>query len=174
MKLGVRYREQVYPIEIEQSQKNRDQFSVAIESGVYKTDQPLLVRVLSYSQHRWTLEIGGKIEDILLFEQRDKIWVDWRSQTFPIEVLSLRGQFSFESQRTEVAGPASVKAQMPGKVVELLNNLGDQVETGQGMAVIEAMKMQNELTAPKAGTVVVCHVRPGDPVDTGDVLFEIE
>lgn len=71
-------------------------------------------------------------------------------------------------------GHASIKAAMPGKVVRVLVGVGDQVEAGQGMLVVEAMKMQNELKAPRAGRVTSIEIKAGDSVSAGAVLAQIE
>jgi acetyl/propionyl-CoA carboxylase alpha subunit len=71
-------------------------------------------------------------------------------------------------------GPRPVKAPMPGRVVRLLVSVGDAVEEGQGVVVIEAMKMQNELKSPKAGRVVRVGAAVGDTVGSGDVLIVVE
>jgi biotin carboxyl carrier protein len=71
-------------------------------------------------------------------------------------------------------GPRPVKAPMPGRVVRVLVNVGDEVEEGQGVVVIEAMKMQNELKSPKTGRVVRVGAAVGDTVGSGDVLVVVE
>ena len=71
-------------------------------------------------------------------------------------------------------GPRPVKAPMPGRVVRLLVGVGDEVVEGQGVVVIEAMKMQNELKSPKAGRVVRVGAGVGDTVGSGDVLVVVE
>lgn len=63
---------------------------------------------------------------------------------------------------------------MPGRVVRVLVQRGDAVEASQGIVVIEAMKMQNELKSPKAGVVADVRVVPGDTVAAGDVLAIVE
>jgi biotin carboxyl carrier protein len=63
---------------------------------------------------------------------------------------------------------------MPGKIVRLLVAEGDSVEAGQGLLVVEAMKMQNEMKAPKAGCVVSLKAHEGATVAAGDVLATIE
>ncbi|HSB13592.1 MAG TPA: acetyl-CoA carboxylase biotin carboxyl carrier protein subunit, partial [Bryobacteraceae bacterium] len=65
-------------------------------------------------------------------------------------------------------------APMPGKVVRVLAAEGDLVEAGQGLLVVEAMKMQNEVKAPKAGRVAALAAREGGTVAAGDVLAVIE
>jgi biotin carboxyl carrier protein len=72
------------------------------------------------------------------------------------------------------AGRAQVTAPMPGKVVRVLVEAGQTVEAGQGVVVVEAMKMQNELKSPKAGTVVELRAREGVTVNAGDVLVIVE
>jgi biotin carboxyl carrier protein len=71
-------------------------------------------------------------------------------------------------------GRRRVMAPMPGKVVRVLVVQGDIVEAGQGIAVVEAMKMQNEMKAPKSGRIVALQAKEGQPVSAGDVIAEIE
>jgi biotin carboxyl carrier protein len=71
-------------------------------------------------------------------------------------------------------GPRPVVAPMPGRVVRLLVGLGDQVEAKQGVLVIEAMKMQNELKSQKSGRVTRIAIQPGASVQAGEVLIVIE
>ncbi len=70
-------------------------------------------------------------------------------------------------------GPKAIKASMPGRVVRVLAARGDAVEANQGVVVVEAMKMQNELKSPKAGVVAEVRVAAGDTVAAGDVLVVI-
>jgi biotin carboxyl carrier protein len=69
---------------------------------------------------------------------------------------------------------ARIVASMPGKVVRVLVNVGDQVDAGAGIVVVEAMKMQNEMKSPKAGTVATLHAEVGATVNAGDVLAIVE
>jgi biotin carboxyl carrier protein len=71
-------------------------------------------------------------------------------------------------------GSLQVTASMPGKIVRVLAAPGDQVEEGQGLVVVEAMKMQNEMKSPKAGRVVEVRTQAGATVSAGDVLVVIE
>ena len=71
-------------------------------------------------------------------------------------------------------GPASIDAVMPGKVVRILVAEGDEVEEGQGLLVLEAMKMENEVCAPKAGIVSDLAIESGVAVEVGQRLCVIE
>ena len=74
----------------------------------------------------------------------------------------------------EAEGRQQVLAPMPGKVVRLLVKVGDKVEAGQGLLVVEAMKMQNEIRSPKSGVVERLQAKEGQPVNAGEVLAWVE
>ena len=71
-------------------------------------------------------------------------------------------------------GLQTVVAPMPGKIVRVLIAPGDAVETGQGLIVVEAMKMQNEIKATRAGRVLSVAVKEGATVSAGEILATIE
>jgi biotin carboxyl carrier protein len=83
-------------------------------------------------------------------------------------------RWSRQTGRPGVEGRSNVAALMPGKIVRLLVAEGDTVSAGQGLLVMEAMKMQNEMKAPKAGRVVSLTAREGATVAAGEVLAAIE
>lgn len=84
---------------------------------------------------------------------------------------SLRGRRGADSGGQ---GARKITAPMPGKVVRILAVAGTQVEVGEAVLVIEAMKMQNELKSPKKGTVTKLTVKEGDAVEAGQTLAEVE
>ena len=90
---------------------------------------------------------------------------------------TVRDPRSLRSRRrndTGGLGPRKVSAPMPGKVVRVLVQIGEQVDAGQGVVIIEAMKMQNELKSPKKGVVKKLHAPEGVLVEAGQTLVEIE
>ncbi len=74
----------------------------------------------------------------------------------------------------EEKGRREVRALMPGKIVEVLVQVGDTVVRDQGVLIMEAMKMENEVKSPAAGEVKEIFVRPGQAVESGQVLAVIE
>lgn len=72
------------------------------------------------------------------------------------------------------AGNSSITAPMPGKVVRVLVDAGQEVTAGQGIVVVEAMKMQNEMKSPRAGRIGSIRVKAGDSVESGQVLATLE
>ena len=73
-----------------------------------------------------------------------------------------------------VTGRVELKAMMPGRVVNVLVKPGDEVAADQGIVVVEAMKMENELKTPKAGKVMEIKVSVGQAVEKGEILAVIE
>ena len=100
------------------------------------------------------------------------LWVD--GFRFEGEALDERTRairdITAESERS--SGPASLTAPMPGLIVRVSVAAGDSVQAGQGLVVMEAMKMENELRAHGAGTVKAVHVEAGKAVEKGTVLVE--
>jgi biotin carboxyl carrier protein len=91
--------------------------------------------------------------------------------------VELRDPRSLRSRNKDVGdekGPRKILAPMPGRVVRLLVAENSEVEAGQGIVVVEAMKMQNEIKSPKNGTVKKISATPGAAVNPGDVLAIVE
>ena len=83
----------------------------------------------------------------------------------------LRGSKVLDTHAIEAA---HIVAPMPGKVVRVLVDVGEQIDAGAGIMVVEAMKMQNEMRSPKAGVVVALNVQVGATVNRGEVLAVVE
>jgi pyruvate carboxylase subunit B len=105
---------------------------------------------------------------------RYTLWLD--GFRFGTEALDERARAIRELTGAAAAasGPAPIVAPMPGMIVRVAAQVGDQVQPGQGLVVMEAMKMENELRATTAGTVRAVLVQPGTAVDKGAVLMELE
>ena len=71
------------------------------------------------------------------------------------------------------AGAVAVKAPMPGNILDVKVKAGDSVKAGDVLAILEAMKMENEIVAPQDGTVASINVNKGDTVNSGDVLVSM-
>ena len=99
-----------------------------------------------------------------------------------IEIDGIRLQVEVEDPRKwnpagssrKAEGLEAIKAPMPGKVVRILVAAGDEVVAGQGLVVLEAMKMQNEMKSPRTGRVVNIAVKEHEAVNAGSVLLTIE
>jgi biotin carboxyl carrier protein len=103
----------------------------------------------------------------------DGLNVTVQGQSFLLEVADPR-DFSGRAQAHAGSGRQDLKSPMPGKVVRVLVAAGDRVGAGQGLVVVEAMKMQNEMKASRDGTVIKVSVQAGDTVGAGDTLVTLE
>lgn len=118
--------------------------------------------------------IGGKAYEV----KRERtpadthLWV--KNSRFAVEVQDPRSLRSRKAKSGSTEGPQKITAPMPGKIVRILAPAGAAVEAGQGIIVVEAMKMQNEMKSPKSGAVKQVLVAEGATVNAGDVLAIIE
>jgi biotin carboxyl carrier protein len=93
---------------------------------------------------------------------------------FVAEVVDPRAWRGRRHGAMEAEGRQQIVAPMPGKVVKILVNPGESVQAGQGLIVVEAMKMQNEIRSPKSGTLEKILAKEGQPVNAGEVLAWVE
>ena len=140
------------PVEIDKAQLED---AVEVEPGVFS----VLVRGRSFEVR---LPAGGPANT-----------VSAQGRRFSVEVRNPRDA-SRGSKSALGSGRQNVVAPMPGKVVRLLVKQGDAVETGQGLAMVEAMKMQNEMKATRSARVMEVRVRDGDTVAAGETLVVLE
>jgi len=93
---------------------------------------------------------------------------------YSLAVEGLEEERTTRKAAAAVAGEGAVTAIMPGKIIRVLVAKGDEVVEGDVVCLLEAMKMENELRAPRAGMVKALHIQPGQDVEMGAVLAEIE
>ena len=160
-------------------------YSISIDGQAYDVE-------ISEVEGRWRCRLNGRdiqadfiqlnarIASILL---NGKSYEVRRDASGAISVDNRRYEVSVEDPRSwqgrrrkelRQAGPQRLASSMPGKVVRVLSREGDSIEAGQGIIVVEAMKMQNEIKSVKAGTLQKLLVREGANVSAGEVLAIVE
>lgn len=120
------------------------------------------------------LELDGRIEDLLILTDGRRTLVERAGSTYEVQKLSSRDKLRSAGPGGEDEGLVVVRAHMPGKIVRLLHEPGEEVAAGDSLIVIEAMKMQNEIKAPKSGILVKYLAAVGGNVNAGDPLCEVE
>ena len=116
------------------------------------------------------VRLGARVYRVTL-GQTGEVAVNGRSlrmEVFDPRDLRAGGESRAQQGRMQVAAP------MPGKIVRVLVAVGDAVKPGQGLVVVEAMKMQNEMKSPRAGHVVEVRARDGAAVVSGEILVVVE
>lgn len=134
----------------------------------------LEVDVSQLSEDAFSLILGGRSHDVSVSPNAGGFQVVVDGESFQVSLVDPRREGPSASGRTEAAGPVAVSAPMPGKVVRILTAVGEEVRQGQGLVVVEAMKMQNELGSPKSGRVRAVRVAEGQAVDSGEPLVLVE
>ena len=116
---------------------------------------------------------GNRSVEAAVIANTEGYTVAMGSRYFKLELLDGRG-VRRRSPQVGRGGLAELHALMPGKVVKILVEKGSTVDANQGIVVIEAMKMQNEMRSPKAGTVREISVEEGTTVEEGALLAVVE
>ena len=126
--------------------------AIAVSSGVY------------------SILINGKSFEVRIERLGTELRVTTRGREFTIVISDEREWRRKRGSAVEAEGRQQVLAPMPGKVVRVLVKTGDAIQAGQGLLVVEAMKMQNEIRAPKSGTIDRLAVVEGQTVNAGEVV----
>jgi biotin carboxyl carrier protein len=144
--------------------------------------------LVQVAEREYDLTIRQPVEGIVLLQKGNRVYecrveshqksdvvvVTLRGRTYRISIADPKRLRSGENSHRHDHGSAEITAPMPGKVVRVLVEAGAEVEAGAGILVVEAMKMQNEMKTPRAGTVVSLNAKAGDTVNAGDVLAVVE
>ena len=119
----------------------------------------------------YSIVIGGKSFEARVESKSDSdLHVTIAGHEFNVAIRNPRKWNRNREAGAEAEGRQQVTAPMPGKIVLVLVKTGDAVDAGQGIVVVEAMKMQNEIRSPKSGTVERLLVVAGQTVNAGDVV----
>ena len=121
------------------------------------------------SHGAYSILLGGRSIEITVEETSGGLLARANGHEFQVEVIDPRSWRRARGAGIELEGRQQLVAPMPGKIVRVLVAAGQQVAAGQGLLVIEAMKMQNEIRSPKSGTVEKL-AREGQTVNAGEVL----
>ena len=155
--------------EIEIEELAVDSFAIRFGENSFEAD---LRRVGPVS---FSVIVDNRSFDFDVVRDGEEIVVASRSGSRRLSIVdSARRSSRGAGKRREVSGRVEIKSAMPGRVVNVLVSPGDEVKDGQGIVVVEAMKMENELKSPKAGKVVEVKVVAGQTVEKGELLIVIE
>jgi pyruvate carboxylase subunit B len=158
----------VFHVEVHESAP--DVFQVAIDDA-----EAVMVDARKGARTVYSLLIDGRQYEASVDEREDgSLDVHVGTGAFDFRVVDERRRMLVGAAAHVQAGRQELRAQMPGKIVKILVELGESVEADQGILVIEAMKMENELQSPVSGVVSAIEVAEGDAVETDALLAVIE
>ena len=135
--------------------------------------QPRAADVVEIAAGVYSLLLEGHSFTVRVERVGERYRVHTRGSDLSVSLENPRQWRGRTSRALGRAGRQEVAAPMPGKVVRVLVAEQQEVEAGQGLLVVEAMKMQNEIPSPKKGIVVRVLVREGDTVEHGAVLLVV-
>jgi biotin carboxyl carrier protein len=146
---------------------------VLVDGRAIEIDSQQLDGVLQVEVGVYSVLLEGASYEIRIQPSPEGLTASVAGRRLAVEVRDPRDA-SRSSSAAIGAGRQNVIAPMPGKVVRVLVATGDLVETSQGLVVVEAMKMQNELKAARPGRVIEIRAREGETVGPGDTLVVLE
>ncbi len=132
---------------------------------------PLEVEMAPRGPHLASLLVGGESHEVGLEARPGGFTVVLPGETVVVDLAATARGTSAPVHRAQ--GPARLASPMPGRVVRVLSAVGADVAAGQGLVVIEAMKMENEIRAPRPGRVLEVAVREGQAVESGALLVVV-
>ena len=133
-----------------------------------------LVDVVRIGHNTVSLLLEGKSVEVRCEFTKERQQVFLNGTSYEVAVRDPRSLRSRKRTGSTGDGPQKLVASMPGKVMRILAREGDEVSAGQGIIVVEAMKMQNEIRSSKAGTLKKLLAREGLNVNAGEVLAIVE
>jgi biotin carboxyl carrier protein len=152
-------------------------FQIGYKEGRYHVNldnREYLVDSTSISDNCLSLLVQGKTFTIYFAEANGKGYFSIGGEQFCIQEPSAEQVKAGESDSTDLKEAPTVCSPMPGKVVKIFVKEGDMVEKGQGLVIVEAMKMENEIRSPIKGRVEKVNFKPGDLVDASQPIIEIK
>ena len=117
----------------------------------------------------YSILLGGQSFEVIVEKSGEGLLLRTAGREFQMEIVDPRSWRRGRAGSIELEGRQEVRAPMPGKIVRALSAPGETVEAGQGLLVIEAMKMQNEIRSPKSGTIDRL-AREGQTVRAGEIV----
>jgi len=148
-------------------------WQVAVDGRAVEIDSAQLDAVLEVETGVYSVLLDQAIYEIRITGSAQGLTANAAGRQFAVEVRNPRDA-SRSSRAAIGSGRQNVIAPMPGRVVRVLVAVGDLVDTGQGLVVVEAMKMQNEMKASRPGRVIEIRAREGETVGPGDALVVLE
>ena len=129
--------------------------------------------VVKISPKVYSILLGGRSLEVCVEALADGLLLQTAGREYRVEIVDPRSWRRIHSGGIDLAGRQQIFAPMAGKVVRVLVAAGQHVETGQGLLVVEAMKMQNEIRSPKSGTIERLLAKEGQAVTAGEILAVI-
>jgi biotin carboxyl carrier protein len=173
--------------ELEKRRNNMNSYFITLNNNEYTVEfeqdgaltlngRELLIDVRQLDERTFSILIDGTSTTMIAEKSDDgyRLLVNGKQLTFKVE--SERGRLlkQFDNQRSLSHQKTEIKAPMPALVVRVEVEVGQEVKAGQGLLILEAMKMENEIKSHSAGIVKTIYATKGKPVEKGELLILLE
>lgn len=154
--------------EVEVRQRGEHEYTVIVDG------REVVVDACAVEEYVCSLIVNGACHEVHYSQDRDRFNLLIAGEHYEPVARNRRSRAALQAGAGLVSGRQLISAPMPGRVVKLLVEVGQTVEPGQALLTLEAMKMENELRTPTAGTVSEIAAAEGDVVTTGQKLVVVE
>ena len=162
-----------------QTNGHQFQFDYDLENGkaVLKDNgTPIQYELLPLGQHRYSLIVNNRSYLVQINSHNDTIHIQVAGEVYDVLVEDERTRQLRQllSRSAGLKKESKIKSQIPGLVVRVNVEVGQEVKNGQSLIILEAMKMENEIRAPGDGKIKKVHVKEGQAVEKDQLLIELE
>jgi biotin carboxyl carrier protein len=157
--------QKIYKVEIDFKD---GKYLVKLGDKQYELDSQVI------SENCLSLLVAGKAYTVFIAEDKGKIYISVQGEQFCMEEAKAQAEARSTAETAALKGTPTIASPMPGKIVKILVREGDKVEKGQGLVIVEAMKMENEIRTASAGVVEKINFKEGDLVDAAVPIIELE
>ena len=165
MELEFNIDEKVYKLQIDFKD---GKYKINLDNNNYLVDSAII------SDNCLSLIVNGRTFTVYFAEADGNKYLSIGGEQFCIQEAKAENFRAGETDSTALKEAPTVCSPMPGKVVKIFVKEGDLVEKGQGLVIVEAMKMENEIRSPMKGKVEKVNFKPGDLVDDSQEIIEIK
>ena len=164
MKFQAKIKDTTHAVEVN---RNEDRYEVSIDGQLYPVSL-----IFSDASHD-VLLIDNTSYDVVLINTDNHYQVNVVNRYFDVEIIDPRRK-ALSSASLDDGGLRAIRTQMPGRIIKVMVSEGEEVKENQGLLILEAMKMQNEIKAPRSGVITKISVTENESVESNQILIELE
>ncbi len=156
---------------------HKKNLKVINEHLIILDEKEFQVELSKVNEHLYLIKVGNKVYEVTssrINSEKYNFLVYGRSYEATVRTTLQEKANEFLSQKERLSHHDVIKAPMPGMILKVSKSVGDTVEIGEPVLILEAMKMENELRSPASGIIKEVHVKEGSSVEKDTVLLSIE
>ncbi len=149
------------------TERHNEKITISLDGEIFECE------IQKFSPYLAILTLNGQTFPVHFVHHKDALWIALNGKMIEIQKAQ-EEQVSHRSEDFSAGADHTIEAPMPGKILKILVQEGQQVAANERLFILEAMKMENEVLAPRAGRVKKIHFKENDVVAVGQVIIEME